>query len=171
MEKIMIAGGGVLGSQIAFQCAYAGLDVTVWLRSEESIQRTMPKMKKLAVSYQQTIDACKNGQMKYLGALDKTGTGIDNANFSLYEEKVQHVMERIHFETNLEKASEGQDFVIESISENMETKKEFYQNLNLYISDNTVIATNTSSFLPSRLAAFIRRPERFIQFSAEYPHF
>lgn len=37
MKKIVVAGGGVLGSQIAFQTAYCGFDVTIWLRSEASI--------------------------------------------------------------------------------------------------------------------------------------
>ena len=31
-KKIVVAGGGVLGSQIAFQSAYCGYDVTIWLR-------------------------------------------------------------------------------------------------------------------------------------------
>ena len=31
-KKIVVAGGGVLGSQIAYQAAYCGFDVTIWLR-------------------------------------------------------------------------------------------------------------------------------------------
>ena len=44
MKKIVIIGGGVLGSQIAFQSAYCGFDVTIWLRSDGSIQRTKEKL-------------------------------------------------------------------------------------------------------------------------------
>lgn len=33
-KKVVVAGGGVLGSQIAFQAAYCGFDVTIWLRSQ-----------------------------------------------------------------------------------------------------------------------------------------
>ena len=44
MKKIVVAGGGVLGSQIAFQAAYCGFDVTIWLRSKGSIGRTQPKL-------------------------------------------------------------------------------------------------------------------------------
>ena len=33
VKKVTVAGGGVLGSQIAFQSAYRGYDVTIWLRS------------------------------------------------------------------------------------------------------------------------------------------
>lgn len=30
-KKVVVVGGGVLGSQIAYQVAYKGFDVTVWL--------------------------------------------------------------------------------------------------------------------------------------------
>ena len=36
MNNVTILGGGVLGTQIAFQCAYTGKNVTIWLRSEDS---------------------------------------------------------------------------------------------------------------------------------------
>ena len=38
-KNIVLAGGGVLGSQIAYQSAYCGFDVTIYLRSEESVLR------------------------------------------------------------------------------------------------------------------------------------
>jgi len=38
IKKVVVAGGGVLGSQIALQAAYCGFDVTIWLRSEDSIE-------------------------------------------------------------------------------------------------------------------------------------
>ena len=38
-----VAGGGVLGSQIAFQSAYSGFDVKIWLRSQDSTEKTQPK--------------------------------------------------------------------------------------------------------------------------------
>ena len=31
-KKVVVVGGGVLGSQIAYQVAYKGFDVTVWMR-------------------------------------------------------------------------------------------------------------------------------------------
>ena len=53
-KKIVVAGGGVLGSQIAYQAAYCGFDVTIWLRSEGSIGRCQPKLDNLKKTY---IDA------------------------------------------------------------------------------------------------------------------
>lgn len=57
IKKVVVAGGGVLGSQIAFQSAYCGFDVTIWLRSESSITRTQPKLDQLKVDYLKTIEA------------------------------------------------------------------------------------------------------------------
>ena len=55
-KKIVVAGGGVLGSQIAFQAAYCGFDVTIWLRSQGSIGRTQPKLDHLKEVYLDTIE-------------------------------------------------------------------------------------------------------------------
>ena len=51
MKKIVVAGGGVLGSQIALQSAFCGFDVTIWLRSEGSIERAQHKLLRLKEIY------------------------------------------------------------------------------------------------------------------------
>ncbi|WP_370807555.1 3-hydroxyacyl-CoA dehydrogenase NAD-binding domain-containing protein [Faecalibacillus intestinalis] len=45
IKNVVVIGGGVLGSQIAYQAAYCGFDVTIWLRSEGSIGRCQPKVR------------------------------------------------------------------------------------------------------------------------------
>ena len=60
LKKIVVAGGGVLGSQIAFQCAYKKKDVTVWLRSAGSIERATPKFDRLADVYKAELDALRD---------------------------------------------------------------------------------------------------------------
>lgn len=162
MNKIMIAGGGVLGSQIAFQCAYVGIETMLWLRSEESVQRTKKKLEALKENYIRTIEACKSGKTNYLGALDAVGSKFNEADFDLYHKKVENIMDNIKFETELQKAVSNQNFIIESISENIDIKKEFYSNLNKYADRNAIIATNTSSFLPSDFKDLIDNSERFI---------
>ena len=47
IKNVVVAGGGVLGSQIAYQAAYKGFAVTVWLRSEGSVERAKPKFEQL----------------------------------------------------------------------------------------------------------------------------
>ena len=60
IQKIVVAGGGVLGSQIAFQSAYCGFDVTVWLRSDASIGRSQPKIDRLHQIYLAELAEAKN---------------------------------------------------------------------------------------------------------------
>ena len=55
-KKIVVAGGGVLGSQIAFQCAYSGLDVTILVREGSSLEEINDKLKKLHDTYINTIE-------------------------------------------------------------------------------------------------------------------
>ena len=50
-KNIVVAGGGVLGSQIAFQTAYCGFNVTIWLRSESSVKRCQVKIDSLRDQY------------------------------------------------------------------------------------------------------------------------
>lgn len=60
-KTVCVAGGGVLGSQIAFQAAYCGFDVTIWLRSEGSIGRTQPKTDHVREEYVAAIEGMADG--------------------------------------------------------------------------------------------------------------
>ena len=64
IKKVVVIGGGVLGSQIAFQSAYCGYDVTIWLRSEGSIGRTQPKIDTLKQTYLDTIEIMSTDEGK-----------------------------------------------------------------------------------------------------------
>ena len=58
-KNITVAGGGVLGSQIAFQAAFTGFNVKIWLRSKESIIRTQPKIDRLYAIYKGELNEAK----------------------------------------------------------------------------------------------------------------
>ena len=59
-KKVVVAGGGVLVTQIAFQAAYCGFDVTIWLRIESSIRRTKPKIEFIKNDFLAAIKEIKN---------------------------------------------------------------------------------------------------------------
>jgi len=56
----------------------------------------------------------------------------------------------------------GMDVVIEAAVENLELKKKIFQRLDELVSDNTILATNTSALPLSELAASTRKPERVV---------
>ena len=67
IKNVVVIGGGVLGSQIAFQSAYCGYDVTIWLRSEGSIGRCKPKLDNLKKVYEETIEKMDTPEGKVKG--------------------------------------------------------------------------------------------------------
>ena len=77
-QNVVVAGGGVLGSQIAFQSAYCGANVTIWLRSEGSIGRTQPKLDALKETYIAAIEDMASGKGDWCAGLadDESREGI-----------------------------------------------------------------------------------------------
>lgn len=161
-KKIVVAGGGVLGSQIAYQAAYCGFEVTIWLRSEGSIGRTQPKLDNLRKVYKETIElmATKEGQTPANWA-----RGIaDFETFNMEEclKKSENAYSSIKLELDLAKAVEDADLIIESMAENVEEKVNFYKKLALVLPAKTVIVTNSSTLLPSKFAKYTGRPDKYL---------
>ncbi len=51
-KNITVAGSGVLGSQIAFQTAYHGFNVSVYDINDEAIERAKERITKLKPRFQ-----------------------------------------------------------------------------------------------------------------------
>ena len=115
-RKVTVAGGGVLGSQIAFQAAYSGFDVTIWLRSEGSIGRTQPKLDELRDTYRETIEqmATPEGRSPDIWARGLADPETFDKEACL--EKVEKAYSGIRLELDLSKAVEDADLVIESMA-------------------------------------------------------
>ena len=160
IKNITILGGGVLGSQIAFQTAYSGFNVTIYLRSKESIERCKPKLAKLKETYIESINIMTKDK-----SYDSWCNGISSYNSFDKNEcltKVEDAFNTIKLELNLEKAVNDADLVIESMSEEFETKKEMFMKLSKVLNDKTIVVTNSSTMLPSRLAKYTNRPDKFL---------
>lgn len=162
INKVVVAGGGVLGSQIAFQIAYCGFDVTIWLRSEGSITRTQPKLDHLKEVYIDTIHkmATPEGQTP-----DTWARGI--ADYESFDEEkcltnVEKAYSGLKLELDMKKAVEDADLIIESMAENEEEKIAFYKKLAPLLPDKTIIVTNSSTLLPSKFAKYTGRPEKYL---------
>ncbi len=162
IKNVVVVGGGVLGSQIAFQSAYCGFDVTIWLRSEGSITRTQPKLDNLKEVYIDTINkmATPEGQTP-----EGWARGI--ADYETFDKeqclaKVEKAYNGIKLELDLEKAVKDADLIIESMVENVDEKIAIYQRLKGYLPEKTIIVTNSSTLLPSKFAKHTGRPEKYL---------
>ena len=165
MKNITVAGGGVLGSQIAFQTAFCGFDVKIWLRSEESIGRTKPKLDRLYNIYKTTLNAAK----KELGTGKVFPRGLITDSSKVTEADIDKLLEAVDkayngmkLTTSLEEACKDADLIIESMAENPEAKVAFYKSLDPHLEANTIVATNSSSMVPSQFREYLSRPQQYL---------
>src|SRR5690625_1682150 len=128
-NKVVLAGGGVLGAQIAFQSAFCGKDVTIWLRSEGSIGRAKPRIEKLYKTYLaelDNLDKLKGTKSMNFprGFVDGT-EDLTDADIKDMRERIEKAHDTIKYELDLAKAVKDAHFIIESVAENVEQKKAF----------------------------------------------
>lgn len=161
IKNVVVAGGGVLGSQIAFQAAYKGFNVKVWLRMESSIGRAKPKFERVEKIYLETLQAMKTKPQAYCRGLADNPKLAETQIDELIE-KAAHAMDRIEFTLSHEEAAKDADLVIEAIAENPTEKVEFYQTMAQYLPESAIIVTNSSTMLPSAFAESTRRPEKYL---------
>ena len=160
-KKIVVCGGGVLGSQIAFQSAYCGFNVTLLIRKEDSTKAVQDKLENLYNTYLKTIDGMDTKKVTD----PSWARGIADAkNFDkkLCKNKAKQALENITITNEQPVALENADFVIESITENLEIKNALFKQIASLLNEKTIIVTNSSTILPSKMAKATGRPDRFL---------
>lgn len=162
IKNVVVAGGGVLGSQIAFQAAYCGFNVTIWLRSKESIARTQPKLDNLKKVYTDTINKMSTAEGQTPEAWARGISDFEAFDKDKCIEKVNKAYESLKLELDMQKAVADADLVIESMAENSDAKIDFYKHLAPLLPSKTIIVTNSSTLLPSKFAKYTGRPEKYL---------
>lgn len=136
IKNVAVAGTGVLGSQIAFQTAFKGFEVSAYDINDEAIEKAKERFNVLKERYQE----------------DKYGT----------KEEVDAAYNRISLFTDLAKAVENADLVIEAVPEVLSIKQDFYKELSRVAKKDTIFASNSSTMTPSQLVGFTDRPEKYL---------
>ena len=161
IKNITVAGGGVLGSQIALQSAYKGFNVTLWLRSEGSIERTRPKLERLRGIYVQTLEALKTDPSAFCrGLTDSSDTPPERIDELIAN--VGRAFDSLVLTTDKQQAFGRADLVIEAIAEVIDEKDAFYTSIKDLLPQHTILCTNSSTLLPSAMMGFTGRPDRFL---------
>ncbi|MFQ5707694.1 MAG: 3-hydroxyacyl-CoA dehydrogenase family protein [bacterium] len=135
IKKVGVLGCGLMGSGIAQVAAVAGYETVVREVTQELIDKGLAKIEGFlakAVDKGKMSDEARAAALKNL-----TGT------------------------TNLDDL-QGCDLVIEAIIENIEVKKEVYQELDKICLAETIFASNTSSLTITEMAAATKRPDKFV---------
>ncbi len=169
LQNVVVAGGGVLGTQIGLMCAYTGHKVTFWLRSESSIGRTTPKIEMYSDMMLKDLEAAKAlisnpiGKMLYPRGMIKTWDGITAEKIDeLVKVGKENLKNNIKIELDMAKAVSDADIVIESMSEDPEAKIGVYKQMKDLLPEKTILVTNSSTMLPSRFAEYTGRPEKYL---------
>lgn len=166
MRKVSVIGGGVLGSQIAFQAAYKGFDTIISLPDKKAIQDSKPKLERLHGMYHADLDAAKkligtNNQMYSHGLIqDLAHSTVEKV--EELKQQVDKALESVKFETDMELAFNDRDIVIECITENKDAKIGLYKSIANKLPEKTILTTNSSTLLPSAFAEYTGRPDRFL---------
>jgi len=135
VKTVGIIGTGTMGCGIAQIASQIRCEVLFQNRRQESIDRGLAKIRK---------------------SVDKLV-----ARGKLSDAQAEGILERIRGVVALEDLK-GCEIVIESAPEDFETKRRILQGLDEVVSDDCILATNTSSLSVTRLAGCVSRPGHFI---------
>ena len=164
MKNITVIGGGVLGSQIAFQTAYCGFNTTISVKNEKEIEPLEKKLDVLLDNYKKAIKLMdKNKDNK--DNLDAWCMGISD--YNKFDKKTclknaTNARKNITITYNMQDALKDADLVIESITENLEAKRNLFLNMANMLKKDTIVVTNSSTLLPSKMAKQTKREDRFL---------
>ena len=135
IKKVFIAGGaGVMGSGIAQVCAQAGFDVVMQDINIEAQEKALKNIK------------WSVGKLVEKGKVEGTEEAITS---------------RISTTTKLEEAKDA-NFIIESVFEDIELKKNIFHQLEEICAPETIMATNTSAIPITDIAEGMKRPDKFV---------
>ncbi len=134
INRIVIAGTGTMGASIAQIFAKGGYCVTLYGRSENSLEKGR---KSIAINQDVSI---KEGDIS--------------------RDESMELRERIRFSKDLDCFRDA-DFVIEAIVEDLETKLSFWAMVSTLAPLSAVLTTNTSGLSITKIAEAVKKPERF----------
>jgi 3-hydroxyacyl-CoA dehydrogenase len=161
IKNVTVCGGGTQGSQIATQVAYKGYAVTVWLRSEGSIERAKKRLATVKQQYLSAVQDLKKGPEFYYGGLTDAEKLSDAEIDALYAQTEQR-LDAIKLTCDYAEAFSNANIVHEAIAEDPEQKEALYQKIAEYLPKESLILSNSSTLMPSQMVDFVDRPDKFL---------
>ena len=134
-QNVGVIGCGTMGSGIAQVAATAGCKVYIFDTNSDTLEKAKLRLEKI------------------LSRLIEKGR-IDTA-------KKKRIQDNISYKNDLKDLSDS-DLIIEAIIEDLDIKQKVFSELETYISERCVLASNTSSLSIASIAASLKQPERCI---------
>jgi len=143
VRKVVIVGGGTMGSQISLDCARAGFSTVVHDLSEEVLEGIEERWKYLAFEW--------------------LGKGVCSKDD--YDAALKNLIRT----TDPEEAARDADLLIEAVFEELELKQKIFVQFEKLCPEKTVLASNTSQLLPSQIEQNMSQKDRFCVFHFNWP--
>ena len=135
IKKVLVVGAGTMGHSIAQVYATAGIEVNMIDINEDILNRAMNLIKSNLNTLAEFEWVKKN--------------------------EISTILNHINPSTNLKEASQGVDLVVEAVSEEPDLKEKVFSQLDKYCSENTILASNTSSLDIFKIVK-VKKPERLV---------
>ncbi|QLK24822.1 3-hydroxyacyl-CoA dehydrogenase family protein [Natrinema zhouii] len=135
-QRAAVVGGGIMGAGIAQVLARNGYDVAVREINQELAEEARERL--VSGSYG-LEDAVEGGYLS--------------------EDEKSAVLERLTFTTDLDEATNGTDFVIEAVTEDLAIKGQVFRDLDA-VTDDQPLYSNTSGFSVTSIANGVSDPSR-----------
>jgi len=136
MKNIAVIGAGAMGNGIAHAFAQSGYKVQLVDVNKEALNKALLTISK-------NLD-----RMVAKGKIEETTKAETLSNISIF--------------TELSEGVEYASLVIEAATENIDLKLKIFRQLDTACSEDTILATNTSSISITQIAAVTSRPEQVI---------
>ena len=136
IRQIAVIGTGTMGRGIAYLAAVAGYETVI---------------------HDADAGALEAAQASIESTLQK---GIERG--KLTSDEAAAASSRIHLAPDLEPAVHAADLIIEATPENLDLKKNLFAQMDLFCSEETILASNTSSISITLLAQSVERRDRFV---------
>lgn len=135
-KQISVIGPGMMGHGIAQEFALSGYPVILCGRADKRLEDALGKIKR--------------------NLEEMVSWGVAAAG------DVNSALHNLRTTTDLAEAGAKADVVIESIVEDLDTKLDLFRTLDQICPEKTILASNTSSILPSTLASATQRPDKVL---------
>lgn len=135
IEKVLILGAGTMGLQIGLQCAVSGFNVTIYDAFDRVLEEAQHRVQKIAESLVQYA--------------------------RMDQKEADAGILRIEFTSDPQTAGKEADLISESVPEEPTLKKQVFAQFNKICPGHTIFTTNSSTLVPSMIAAATGRPDRF----------
>jgi len=136
IKRVAVVGAGIMGNGIAQVFAQAGFQVVMTDLKDKLLRRGFDSIKESL------------GMMKDKGKIT--------------EKQVDEALAIIKGTLNLKEAVSEADLVIEAIPEDIDLKKQIFENLDEVCPEHTILATNTSTISITAIASATNRPGKVI---------